>query len=254
MARTITDPLELDALPPWAVVEDVLGVAWVRHPGTPDRADHWVSYYGDRMSAQYVAAEGPLTVLHDPSVSLVAARCSWADCPHGERCAHAQGSGAVSDAVVEVYPFHARIDGMPDLFHVTCSQHPEFGFCGSEAEAAQARAEHLSTHEGSAASTHICTTHCEQGRGHYKVMTPAPVVPAVSDAVVEVAARALRIEEVGDSATPGFAARQWDNGSADRDKPMRLARAALEAALPHLVRDALLAAGLTITLKESSHD
>ncbi len=192
MIRTITDPSELDALPPWAAVEDVLGVAWVRHPGTPDRADHWVSYYGDRMSAQYVTAEGPLTVLHDPSASVAlavsdtaveaVARCPWADCPHGERCAHAQGPAAVPDATVEtgtveVYPFHARIDDMPDLFHVKCSQHPEFGFCGSEAEAAQARVEHLSTHEGSAVLAHICTVHCEQGRGHYEVMTAAPVVP-----------------------------------------------------------------------------
>lgn len=71
VTRTIRTAAELDALPVWAVVEDVLGIAWVRHPGTPDRTDHWVSYYGDRLSAQYVAAESPLTVLHDPSAPVL---------------------------------------------------------------------------------------------------------------------------------------------------------------------------------------
>lgn len=72
MTRIITDPSELDALPTWAVVEDVRGIAWVRHPGTPDRADHWMSYYGDRISTQYVAARGPLTVLGHPEEDVMA--------------------------------------------------------------------------------------------------------------------------------------------------------------------------------------
>lgn len=71
-----------------------------------------------------------------------------------------------------------------------------------------------------------------------RIGLPEPVAaPALSDAAVEAAARALRIEEVGDSAPPGFAARQWDIGETPREKPMRLARAALTAALPFLGPD-----------------
>ena len=48
----------------------------------------------------------------------------------------------------------------------------------------------------------------------------------IPEAVIEAGARALRIEEMDDVVPPGFAARQWDEGVADREKPMRLARAA----------------------------
>ena len=65
--------------------------------------------------------------------------------------------------------------------------------------------------------------------------TPAQAIPSVvPEAVVEAGARALRIEEMDDVVPPGFAARQWDEGVADREKPMRLARAALTAAFPLL--------------------
>lgn len=45
------------------------------------------------------------------------------------------------------------------------------------------------------------------------------------------AARAMRIEETGDTLPPGFAARQWDSGAfGDPQKYLRMARAALQAA------------------------
>lgn len=56
----------------------------------------------------------------------------------------------------------------------------------------------------------------------------------VPEAAVEAGARALWIEVLEDITPPGFAARQWDEGMTDREKQMRLARAALAAALPLL--------------------
>jgi len=45
-----------------------------------------------------------------------------------------------------VYPFHKSYPEMPDLFHVRCAQHPDFGFCGEkDAAEAEARA-HTMTH------------------------------------------------------------------------------------------------------------
>ena len=54
-----------------------------------------------------------------------------------------------------------------------------------------------------------------------------------TDAEVEAAARAMRIETLGDTVRPGAAARWWDNGDVspdEADKLRRLARAALSAA------------------------
>ena len=54
-----------------------------------------------------------------------------------------------------------------------------------------------------------------------------------SDAEVEAAARAMRIETLGDTVRPGVAARWWDSGDVspdEVDKLRRLARAALSAA------------------------
>lgn len=36
---------------------------------------------------------------------------------------------------VRVYPFHHQYPGTEQLYHVTCEQHPEFGFCGEAREA-----------------------------------------------------------------------------------------------------------------------
>ena len=54
-----------------------------------------------------------------------------------------------------------------------------------------------------------------------------------TDAEVEAAARAMRIETLGDTVRPGAAARWWDNGDVspdEADKLRRLTRAALSAA------------------------
>ena len=54
-----------------------------------------------------------------------------------------------------------------------------------------------------------------------------------TDAEIETAARAMRIETLGDTVRPGAAARWWDNGDVspdEADKLRRLARAALSAA------------------------
>ena len=47
----------------------------------------------------------------------------------------------------EVYAFHGHVSGLPDLFHASCADHPDFGFCGVEAEAYEALAQHLRTHD-----------------------------------------------------------------------------------------------------------
>lgn len=46
-----------------------------------------------------------------------------------------------------IRPFHMPMRGMPDLFHVYCERHPEFGFCGDETEARNAALEHGRKHE-----------------------------------------------------------------------------------------------------------
>lgn len=40
-------------------------------------------------------------------------------------------------------PFHQHIDGMPDLFHTYCDEHPDFGTCATEGRAHQDIAAHL---------------------------------------------------------------------------------------------------------------
>lgn len=73
------------------------------------------------------------------------------DAPRPDRHAEAvNGASAAEepeDAEVDVYPFHMRIKGLPDLFHASCRKHPEFGMCGTEQEAEAAKAAHLATHE-----------------------------------------------------------------------------------------------------------
>lgn len=44
---------------------------------------------------------------------------------------------------VRIYPFHASYPGLPDLFHVACDRHPEFGFCGDRDQAHEAAVEHI---------------------------------------------------------------------------------------------------------------
>ena len=44
--------------------------------------------------------------------------------------------------VCVVYPFHAPFPGMPDLFHVRCAEHPDFGLCAEWDEARSAAIEH----------------------------------------------------------------------------------------------------------------
>lgn len=45
-----------------------------------------------------------------------------------------------------IRPFHMSMPGMPDRFHVYCERHPEFGFCGDDAEARNAALEHGREH------------------------------------------------------------------------------------------------------------
>ena len=53
---------------------------------------------------------------------------------------------------VTVYPFHRPVPGLPDLFHVSCAEHPEFGFCGTREQAYWARLDHLADTHGSHAA------------------------------------------------------------------------------------------------------
>ena len=65
-----------------------------------------------------------------------------------------------------------------------------------------------------------------QARTHLAAQEP-------TDAEVETAARAMRIETLGDTVRPGVAARWWDSGDVspdEVDKLRRLARTALSAA------------------------
>lgn len=43
---------------------------------------------------------------------------------------------------VRVYPFHHQYPGTEQLYHVSCEQHPEFGFCGEAREASAAAKAH----------------------------------------------------------------------------------------------------------------
>lgn len=43
---------------------------------------------------------------------------------------------------ISVYPFHQRYPGTPDLFHVACKDHPDFGFCGERDQADTAATDH----------------------------------------------------------------------------------------------------------------
>ena len=47
---------------------------------------------------------------------------------------------------IVIRPFHQRYPGMPELFHVYCKQHPDFGFCGEEHEACAAALLHVAIH------------------------------------------------------------------------------------------------------------
>lgn len=44
---------------------------------------------------------------------------------------------------VSVYPFH---EGAPQLFHVSCDECPDFGFCGMREEAEPAADRHRAAH------------------------------------------------------------------------------------------------------------
>ena len=44
---------------------------------------------------------------------------------------------------VSVYPFHS---GTPQLFHVSCDECPDFGFCGMREEAEPAADQHRASH------------------------------------------------------------------------------------------------------------
>lgn len=41
-----------------------------------------------------------------------------------------------------IRPFHKRYVGMPELFHVYCERHPDFGVCGTDAEARESALQH----------------------------------------------------------------------------------------------------------------
>lgn len=41
-----------------------------------------------------------------------------------------------------IRPFHEKYPGMPQLFHVYCEAHPDFGFCGVEHVAREAALGH----------------------------------------------------------------------------------------------------------------
>lgn len=45
-------------------------------------------------------------------------------------------------ALINVYPFHQSYPGMPDLFHVSCAEHPDYGFCGERDQADAAATDH----------------------------------------------------------------------------------------------------------------
>jgi hypothetical protein len=52
----------------------------------------------------------------------------------------------VNEAVVDVRPFHGSYPGLPDLFHLYCSECPDFGFCGEAAVANAMAAAHRAKH------------------------------------------------------------------------------------------------------------
>lgn len=49
---------------------------------------------------------------------------------------------------IKVYPFHAPFPGLPELFHVSCDEHPDFGFCGEKSDAEDIAAGHRIDHYG----------------------------------------------------------------------------------------------------------
>lgn len=49
-------------------------------------------------------------------------------------------------AAVTIYPFHKTYEGTPALFHVSCSRCPEFGYCGTQDQATEARVAHQAEH------------------------------------------------------------------------------------------------------------
>lgn len=55
--------------------------------------------------------------------------------------------------VCVVYPFHAPHVGMPDLFHVRCSQHPDFGLCAEWDDARRAAINHDANHRSADSSS-----------------------------------------------------------------------------------------------------
>ena len=57
----------------------------------------------------------------------------------------------------------------------------------------------------------------------------------IPESVIEAGARALRVAQLDGVARPGFAEIEWDIGGADRKIPLKLARAAIDAAAPLLL-------------------
>jgi len=45
-----------------------------------------------------------------------------------------------------IYPFHGTMPGMPDLYHVRCSRHPEFAGCFELAQAGDEVQHHMREH------------------------------------------------------------------------------------------------------------
>lgn len=44
---------------------------------------------------------------------------------------------------VKAYPFHEKLSFMPDLFHLSCDSHPDFGSCVTEDDLSRAIVQHL---------------------------------------------------------------------------------------------------------------
>ena len=89
------------------------------------------------------------------------------------------------------------------------------------------------TYDFSGPITEDKNNHRDAERMHAVHVAQVLAAQEPTDAEVEAAARAMRIETLGDTVRPGAAARWWDNGDVspdEADKLRRLARAALSAA------------------------
>ncbi|MBC9927215.1 hypothetical protein [Leucobacter sp. cx-169] len=65
------------------------------------------------------------------------------------RAAIAAADEAMPEPVVSMVRFHQSYMGLPDLWHVSCKDHPEFGTCAESGQARQDLEEHVaSAHAG----------------------------------------------------------------------------------------------------------